>query len=81
MNSKTYWQKFTLIGYSQGGLVARWLFNFCKGVSDKVKRLVTIGTPNLGIYHINLLFPSTVNESKENNDPNTKELVHETNFF
>lgn len=41
-----------LIGISHGGLVARFLMMNCEGLKEKVKGLVTIGTPNLGMDDI-----------------------------
>lgn len=46
-----------MVGESQGGIVARMIFENCKkesigAVSDFVKVLMTIGTPNLGLYQM-----------------------------
>lgn len=40
---------FYVIGYSQGGLIARWIQLNCKDVGPLIKRMILIGTPNLGI--------------------------------
>lgn len=46
-------QTCTLVGHSMGGLVARyawlWLTNF--GQNDRIRRIVTLGTPHLGSHH------------------------------
>lgn len=40
---------FHLVGWSQGGLVARLVFHRCPCVRPYIRRLITVGTPNLGI--------------------------------
>ena len=40
---------FYVIGYSQGGLIARWIQLNCLGVAPLIKRMILIGTPNLGV--------------------------------
>ena len=40
---------FYVLGYSQGGLIARWIQLHCKEVRGMIKRMVLVGTPNLGI--------------------------------
>lgn len=39
---------FILIGFSQGGLIARLIYAVCPQMKELVKVLVTVGTPNLG---------------------------------
>lgn len=48
-NPNRYANGFYLIGFSMGGLVARYMFQFCPGMSQKIKRLITSGAPNLSI--------------------------------
>jgi len=43
---------FHLIGYSQGGLIARWLFMKCDKVRPYVATISTNGSPNLGVEKI-----------------------------
>ena len=43
---------FYLIGFSQGGLIARGIFHKCTELRPLVKGIFTIGTPNLGIDKI-----------------------------
>ena len=38
-----------MIGFSQGGLIARWIQLHCEGVGPLIKRMVLVGTPNLGM--------------------------------
>ena len=45
-----------LIGLSQGGLIARWIYKNCKPIRNFVKRIITIGTPNLGVDIIQKYF-------------------------
>lgn len=40
---------FYVLGYSQGGLIARWIQLHCKEVRGMIKRMVLIGAPNLGM--------------------------------
>lgn len=40
---------FYVLGYSQGGLIARWIQLHCKEVKWMIKRMVLVGTPNLGL--------------------------------
>ena len=40
---------FYVFAYSQGGLIARWIQLNCEGVGHLIKRMVLVGTPNLGI--------------------------------
>ncbi len=40
---------FHLEGRSQGGLIARMVFQYCPKVRPLVRRILTIGTPNLGV--------------------------------
>ena len=47
--------EISLIGESQGGLIAWKIFEECKSpknkpISDYIKKLITLGTPNLGIH-------------------------------
>lgn len=47
-----------LIGLSQGGLILRWIYKHCDNyisenpIRNSIKRILTIGTPNLGINHL-----------------------------
>ena len=45
----TLMPSFYIMAYSQGGLIARWIQLNCKYVAPLIKRIVLIGTPNLGI--------------------------------
>ena len=40
---------FYVIGFSQGGLIARWIQLHCKEIAPLIKRMVLVGTPNLGM--------------------------------
>jgi hypothetical protein len=40
---------FHLIGYSQGGLIVRIVFHFCPRIRKYIKRILTFGSPHLGI--------------------------------
>ena len=46
---KTLMPSFYVIGFSQGGLIARWIQLHCEGVGPLIKRMVLVGTPNLGM--------------------------------
>ena len=50
------------VGISQGGIIARGIFHFCQGMSDYVKGIVTIGSPNMGITQL----PPTMVELQQN---------------
>jgi hypothetical protein len=43
------------LGISQGGVIARMIFNLYDEISDYVKRIVTLGTPNSGIEKVEIL--------------------------
>ena len=45
---------FYLLGFSQGGLIARGVFHKCTKLRPLIKGIFTIGTPNLGIDKIPL---------------------------
>lgn len=49
---------FYLMGFEQGGLLARSVLHLCAHVKDKVKGIITIGTPNLGVDDHRLLHKS-----------------------
>lgn len=40
---------FYMIGYSQGGLIARHIFHRCEPINRFVRRMVFVGTPHLGV--------------------------------
>ena len=40
--------EINVIGFSQGGLLARYITQGCD-ISGKVRNLVTVGTPNMGL--------------------------------
>ena len=40
---------FYLIGFSQGGIIARYLVHTCKIVQKHIKRLILSGAPNMGV--------------------------------
>ena len=40
---------FYVLAYSQGGLIARWIQLNCEGVGHLIKRMVLVGTPNIGV--------------------------------
>ena len=44
-----YSNGFYLFGHSQGGIIARGVFQFCPGITEFVKGIITYGTPNMGI--------------------------------
>jgi hypothetical protein len=46
---KEYQFGIHLIGRSQGGLIARALFHFCPKIRPLIRRILTFGTPHLGI--------------------------------
>lgn len=43
---------FYVIGFSQGGLIARWIQLHCKEIAPLIKRMVLVGTPNLGLSRL-----------------------------
>ena len=49
---------FTLVGWSQGGLIARLVFQTCAKIRPLIKRLYTFGTPNLGIESLPIIEPN-----------------------
>ena len=42
------------LGLSQGGIIARMIFNENEDISNVVKRIITVGTPNIGISNLNM---------------------------
>ena len=40
--------EFNVIGFSQGGLIARYIAEACP-MKGKVRNMITVGTPNMGI--------------------------------
>jgi pimeloyl-ACP methyl ester carboxylesterase len=40
------------VGFSQGGIIARMVFNLYDSISDHVRRLITVGTPNVGLEEL-----------------------------
>jgi hypothetical protein len=44
-----YSNGFHLVGFSQGGLIVRAIFQICFEIRPYVKRILTFGTPHLGI--------------------------------
>ena len=58
---------FYVIGYSQGGLIARWIQLYCEDVGPLIKRMVLVGTPNLGVNKypdIKAFFPKSYSEKE-----------------
>lgn len=45
-------QGFHIVGYSQGGLVARTIFQKCAPLNKQVRRLVLISTPHVGVSQV-----------------------------
>ena len=41
-------EEINVIGFSQGGLIARYITQVCP-IKGKVRNLVTVGTPNMGL--------------------------------
>ena len=84
---------FYVIGFSQGGLIARWIQLHCEGVGPLIKRMVLVGTPNLGIdklppsgafapkVYTKKEIDEIVEENKEfiekNNEENKKKMIQQ----
>lgn len=49
---KKFKDGFHFLGFGQGGLIARAIYNYCDEVRHLVKRIMTAGTPNLGVSEI-----------------------------
>ena len=47
MRNFEYASEINLLGFHQGGLIARYIAQECD-IKGKVRNLVTIGTPNMG---------------------------------
>lgn len=47
-------QGIYFVGFSQGGIIARMIFNAVDEISELVTRMVTIGTPNIGIEKVEI---------------------------
>jgi hypothetical protein len=64
----------SLVGVSQGGMIARLVFLKCPRIRKEVKRLFTLGTPNIGLQKI----PEAKYVAQEVKRPETKveKLVH-----
>ena len=43
----TYKDGFNLIGFSQGGMIARWVLQYCS-MGEKVHNFITFGSPHGG---------------------------------
>jgi len=54
---------FQLLGLSQGGLIARVVFQLCPSIRPYVKFLMTIGTPNMGTQKVDLNLLQTLTNS------------------
>lgn len=48
LNDKNLQNDFSIVGLSQGGLIGRYIIEKCP-IKGKVRRLVTIGTPHMGV--------------------------------
>ena len=47
MNKKVYQNGFNLIGFSQGGIIARYVLQYCPA-GEKVQNFITFGSPHGG---------------------------------
>jgi triacylglycerol esterase/lipase EstA (alpha/beta hydrolase family) len=43
--------EFNILGYSQGGLISRYIVENCE-MKGKVRNLITLGTPHMGVNYI-----------------------------
>ena len=48
-DKKAFKNGFYMLGFSLGGLVARYVLHYCKLPGTPIKRLITMSTPNLGL--------------------------------
>lgn len=76
-----------IIGISQGGLIARCLVERYNNISYLVKNIITIASPNMGVYYINSTQPEWIYTMEEITfseywkDPYTYDLYLESNKF
>ena len=58
-NSEEYRERFQqgvyFVGVSQGGIIARMVFNVFDEISNYVNRIITIGSPNAGLAELKIL--------------------------
>ena len=56
--------KITLLGFSQGGIIARYILQHCP-VGEQVGGIITVGTPNMGVTGIPTFLDAENEEKKE----------------
>ena len=56
--------EINVIGFSMGGLIARFIAQDCP-IRGKVRNLVTVGTPNMGITGVPACGSADIYEGKE----------------
>ena len=50
-NPRFQTEEINVIGFSQGGLIARYIAQACP-IKGKIRNLVTVGTPNMGVMEV-----------------------------
>lgn len=50
--NSTFHEDFIIVGFSQGGLIARYILEMCN-LKGKVVKLITVGTPHMGVEKMN----------------------------
>jgi palmitoyl-protein thioesterase len=51
LSDKAFEKDFILVGFSQGGLIARYILEKCQ-TKGRVKKLITLGSPHMGVEKI-----------------------------